>query len=366
MRATDPYFIEAAARILDVLELFRGGQEELSLAQVAIRLKLAKSTAFRLLYTLEKKRFVERIPDTRLYRRRRKSRIGFATINYEIPFVAEVTRGVEEEARRAGLEILVNTHDFDPERILKNVDDLIRCGTDLLIVYNTNEHLSHVIADRCNEANVPAVAITFPMPGARTFGVSNYRAGRTGGEGLGEYVASNWNGEVDCVVALDIPGSSPAQQARITGMLDGLRKFVNIPLRKVLHLQADRNTDVAASLTSRVLKQRRGGRRILIVCYNDMNAMLAMQAVEDEGRAPDVLILSQGGVTEVRREIMRPNTPMWGVVAHFPERFGKRLIPVVTRILNGDPVPMTITMEHLLLTRRNMHEAYPEFATRAV
>ena len=56
------YFVEAAAKTLDVLESFGSGADELSIIEVARRVGVTYSSAFRLLYTLEKRGYVMRRP----------------------------------------------------------------------------------------------------------------------------------------------------------------------------------------------------------------------------------------------------------------------------------------------------------------
>ena len=206
--------------------LFRSGREQITLTDVVNRLGMVKSTAFRMLYTLEKKGYIERLAGARAYSLRRKHRVGFASISRTIPFAVEVNQGIVEASEKAGIELVMAYNDFDSGKILQNVEDFLAAGVELIIEYNTDEHLSHLIADRCSRSNVPVVAITFPVPGATTLGINNYRAGVTGGEGIGQHVASVWQGRLDQIVLLDLLGNSPTQQARMTGMLDGLRKFV--------------------------------------------------------------------------------------------------------------------------------------------
>lgn len=359
MGKPDPYYIEAAARVLDVLDLF-GEHDIVRLTDVIERLGLVKSTAYRLLYTLEKKGCIERLPEGRSYRRRRRHRVGFASISDRIQFVAEVERGIAAEAQRAGLELLVRHHEFDPRRLLEGVEALLASGISLLLCYNPDEHQSHVVADRCAQAGVPIVAITFPVPGARLFGVNNYRAGLAGGEGLGERIIRRWSGQVDRVVVLDIPGSSPAQQARVTGMLEGLRKSVVVPPAKVLHLHTDRQRVNAEVALRDVLDRHPRTRRMAVLCYNDVNALGALRAVEAAGRSEDVLILSQGGTAEVRAHLRRRRSALWGAVAHFPERFGQTVVPMVFRILRGEAAPPTTYTEHVLLTCGNVDRYYPD------
>lgn len=356
MGRPDRYYIEAGARLLDVLELFNRG-ESLRLSDVVADLGLTKSTAFRCLYTLEKKGYIERAASGRTWRRRWR-RVGLLSISEKIPFVADVETSIERAAAAAGLTLLVRRHYFDPRRALEGTLQLLAEGVAVLVVYNPDEHVSHLIADRCARAHTPIIAITFPVPGACLFGINNYRAGLTGGEGLGQYVQASWNRTLEHVLLLDIPGSSPAQRARMTGMLEGLRKFVSVPEVVVRHLHAGRERFTAYELTKDFLRTHPRARRIAVLCYNDLNAMGAFRATEECGRAADVRIVSQGGVAEVRAAIASRGSPLWGAVAHFPERFGARLVPLIQSILRGEPVPQTVFTEHVLLTRANLRQYY--------
>jgi ribose transport system substrate-binding protein len=355
---SDPYLIEAAVRVLDVLEIFRNTGEEATLNDVAARLGLVKSTAFRLLYTLEKKRYIERVPGSRGYRRRRGHRIGFSSISLTIPFALEVNRSIIAAAAQADMELLVAYNEFNAERTIANVDEFVRAGIELLIEYNTDEHVSHIIADRCARANIPVVGITFPVPGGITVGVNNYRAGVTGGAAIGQHVTTAWKTGPQAIVLLDILGNSPTQQARMTGMLDGLREYVDLTACEMQHLHANRLLRNADDLMRKFLNEHKSARRILVLSFNDDNALTALRTVEKCRRSRDVCILSQGGVTAIREELRLPQSAIWGAVAHFPERFGPALMPVVSRILRGDRVPNTVVLEHALLTRSNLGQYY--------
>ncbi len=356
-RKADPYMVEAGARILDVLELFRT-DADLSLHEVSNRLAMVKSTAFRLLYTLEKKGYVEHTQN-RQYRRRKRYRIGYATVDDTTPFIIEVNRGIMAEAQRHGLEVQMVTNELDPTRTVENVEKFVKSGVDLVIEYNPDEHISHVVADRCEQANVPVIAITFPIPGARLFSINNFRAGITGGESLGEHITRLWKGEMDAVLVLDIMGTSPAQKARVTGMLEGLRHRVAVPEEIVEHIHCDRALRTAEAEMSEFLKRNPRMRRIAVLSHNDHNALGAVRALERAGRGDHGLVLAQGGVTEAREELRKLRSPLWAAVAHFPEQFGKKLIPLAMRVLTGEGAPASVTVDHALLTRSSLAQYYP-------
>ena len=351
------YVIDAAAKVLDVWELFSADHEPIGLADVVARAGLVKSTAFRLLSTLENKGYIERVPDGHGYRKRRRLRIGLLSLTARLPFVAEVEQGILAEATRFGMHLAIRHGEFDRTRTLNGVEELLSSGVELLLVYNSDEHLSHVIADRCSQRRIPIIAITFPVPGATLFGVNNYRAGLTGGEGLGKEIQRRWRGKHDLTVVLDIPGSSPAQQARITGMMEGLQLQTGFEGR-VLHLHIDRRQRTSAALMTDLLEGEKAA-KIAVLCYNDATAMGADDAVIAANRRRQVMILSQGGAEPVRRRIGRSDSAIAAAVAHFPERFGGRLVPVVQSILSGQQVGSPIYLEPALLTATNCRD-YPK------
>src|SRR5690348_15635294 len=63
----DKYVVEAVVKALDVLEVFQDG-EELQLSEISKRVCLNKSRAFRLLYTLCERGYVERASDGHRYK----------------------------------------------------------------------------------------------------------------------------------------------------------------------------------------------------------------------------------------------------------------------------------------------------------
>jgi IclR family pca regulon transcriptional regulator len=76
------YFVSTLARGMQVLEAFSRTSPQLSLTQIASKLDLDKSTAFRILYTLEQLGYLERDKRTRLYRLGLKSlQIGLTALN---------------------------------------------------------------------------------------------------------------------------------------------------------------------------------------------------------------------------------------------------------------------------------------------
>ncbi len=104
------YTIESLQRGLRVLALFSRESPELSLSQIKNAVELNKSTAYRILYTLEEAGYLERDPQTRLYRPGLKVlQLGFTAISsLEIRQVARpfLQQLAAEVGRTASLSVL--------------------------------------------------------------------------------------------------------------------------------------------------------------------------------------------------------------------------------------------------------------------
>ena len=83
MKEKHRYFIGAAAKTLDVLESFADNAEQLSITEIARRAELSYTSAFRLLYTLERRGYVMRLPGKKRYLlapSRKRFRVGYAAL----------------------------------------------------------------------------------------------------------------------------------------------------------------------------------------------------------------------------------------------------------------------------------------------
>ncbi len=105
-RAAKPrYGIEALTRGLEILALFSSESPSLSLTEIVAALELNKSTAFRVLSTLEVSGYLERDPATRRYRPGLKVlQLGFTALNgLEVgqvarPYLERLAQRVDETA----------------------------------------------------------------------------------------------------------------------------------------------------------------------------------------------------------------------------------------------------------------------------
>ena len=332
------YVVDAVARACDLLRAFQSESEHLPLRDLAIRTGLTPSRAFRLLYTLERAGMVEKVDSTRYRVRIRKLdkpvyAIGFAGQTTESAFAVEVAEGLRRAAEGRRMRLIEMDNRFNPTAAVRNAEQLIRQKVDLAIEFQTFANVAPQVSSRFHEAGIPLIAIDIPHPGATYFGADNYRAGMIAGRALGRWAQENWQGRVDRVVLLEIRAVGAMTEARLEGVLAGIKEVLpHLPTSAVERPDSGGEFQGGLSATRRILRQ---SGRTLIGAGNDPAALGALQAIAEAGAGERCAVASQGASAEGRRELRRPGSRMIGSVGYFPERYGEQLLELAERILEG-------------------------------
>src|SRR5262245_46123815 len=358
------YFIEVVAKALDVLDSFRKPEDELTLSEIAKRSGLSTSYAFRLLYTLEQKGWVRRVAGTKKYHRVNRTerwRVGFAMQSGEFEFSRDVLTGLEEAAELHGVQLIVADNRNSEEAALENAAMFVRQGVDFVIEFQVNELIAPVIAHKFAEANIPCLAIDIPQPGAVFFGADKYRAGLMARRALGEHARDSWSGKAGKVLRRELPRAGPVPQARMTGALNGIQEIIGLlPEADIVHLDSRGTIEESRRVTLAFLKGLSASDKVLIAAINDPAALGAVRAIDDARRtSATAVIVGQDATHEARKEISKPDSCLLGSVGYFPEKYGQQIIPLVLKILGGEPVPPTVHIRHGLITRENATRYYP-------
>ena len=351
-------------RACDVLEAFKTESEILRLREVTSRTGLNKATAFRILHTLTQRGLIQRVGEHG-YRlairplKRRKYRLGFAGQTTEYDFSRDVADSVARAAKQEGVELLVLDNRYNPKAAIHNADVFIWEKVDLVIEFQTFEHVAPIISTKFLEANIPIIAIDIPHPGATYFGADNYTAGLIGGRYLGRWAQRNWEGIVDQIILLELPVAGALPASRLTGTLVGLREILpEISDSQVIHLNGNGQFQTSLEVMRKHFRQYRSG-RLLISAINDDSVLGALRAVEEVGRARDCAAMGQNGSYEARQEMRRTGTRLVGSVGYFPERYGDALIPLALDILGKKPVPPAVFIKHQLIATEKVNHYYP-------
>jgi ribose transport system substrate-binding protein len=355
------YFVEAAAKLLDVLESFTSPEEELSATEIAARTGLSYSSAFRLLYTLETRGYVMRPSRQKRYLlvpNRKGYRIGYAALG-RIRFAKEVSWSIISAARKRGIELIVRNNELSPAKALLNVDELIAEKIHLLIEYQWHEATGHLIAAKCHEAGIPMVAVSFPQPGAYYFGANDYEAGRIAGDFLCDFVKQQWKGDVDgCYVLLGEKMRS-TQETRKAGLLDVLAKRLPAVVPRDILMAAPAFAPHEGYNFAKAFPGRRGRRskHLLVAALTDPLAIGAARAIQAAGNQDRAIVVGFGGARDVRSHL-GGRGPLKGSVGFFPECYGEAVIGLALKILRGQKAPLVTHTNHVMLTADNALDYY--------
>jgi ribose transport system substrate-binding protein len=358
------YFVEAAAKVLEVLESFDSYEEELTASEVARRAGIPYSSAFRLLYTLEKRGYVTRRPGRKKYTRtpmRTRYRIGYAALDNSVMFSDTISRSMVVAARNAGIDLIMKDNALNPQKALANVDMLLQEKVQLMIIYQRDEVVAHLISAKCHEAKVPLIALNFAHPGAYYFGGNNYLAGQLAANFLCGYARKHWKGKVDKVLILTAKGRGSTQELRKRGIRDTLSKGLKT-LRPNSLVEAPpgfTSQDGYRETNSFLKRSSCQPRRILIAALSDFLAIGASKAVEKLGLGGTTAIVGTGAARDARNCISRGG-PFRASVAYFPESYGERVINLALKVLAGEDIPLTSYTNHVVLTPQNIRDYYPQ------
>jgi len=362
--ARDPYLVKSVVHASRLLSAFRSSGEALPLREVASRSGLPKSMAFRILYTLERCGMVEKVGEN-LYRsslrpfRQKLYRLGYAAQGTDYQFSKDVSTSLERAAAAEGIELISLDNRYNPKIAQRNADILVREKVDLVIEFQTDDHVAPIVATKYREANIPLIAIEVPHPGATYFGANNYEAGLIGGRYLGRWAKQHWHSGVDEIVLVQLDRAGSLPRMRVTGMLVGMKEvFPALEPCKVTSIDGDGKLGDTFEKMRRHLRTSRA-RRLLVGAINDPSALGALRAFQEAGRTESCAIMGQNASPEGRAELREPGTRLVGSVAYFPEKYGEQILAVALDILHRRPVPPAVFVKHQLVTPETVNHFYP-------
>ena len=291
----------------------------------------------------------------------KKKLIGFANLTDEIDFGQAVKKGIVDEAKKAGYEIVSLDNKLDGATAVSNADNLITQKIDFFIEFNVDSKVAPAIMEKMNAAKIPVIAIDIPHPGAVFFGADNKKAGIIAGNALAERAKKDWNGQVDLVILVENPAAGEVPQMRMDGTLEGIRQSIPVDDKKVVRVDGKNDVLNAQRVVTDTLTAHPDAKHILIGCLNDQNGQGSLAAVEAANRADQVFIASQGADKPAIDNLRAEKANCWiGSTAYTPEKYGSFIIPLATKMLSGEKVADVNHPEHFFLSRDNINEKYPK------
>src|SRR5215510_9805826 len=296
----EPEIVEAVVRACRLLQAFTFPEEVVTLKQLVDRTGLSKTTCFRLAQSLVKGGLIERVSKG-TYRSqiqpltRSSFKLGFAAQTTDSEFSRDVSQSIHRVASREHIQLIAVDNRYSPKTALRNADLLIKEGVNLVLEFQTYEHVAPIISSKFLDAQIPVIAIEIPHPGAVYFGANNYQAGVIGGRALGRWAKENWGG-LDELLLLELPIAGPLPQLRITGTIAGLNEMLPGSQNcSVVRLDGKGEFEHSLDVVRRYLR-RSATKRTLVAGVNDPSALGALRAFEEAGRDHLCAVMGQNAI----------------------------------------------------------------------
>lgn len=363
-RPRESYGVDAIARACKVLKSFRRDGEVLRLRDVVRRTELNKTTAFRILCTLEQEEMIDRLGNDR-YRtkikilRAQKFRVAYASQAECDLFSRDVSEGLRCAADENDIDLIEFDNMYSPDRALKNASRMVQAKPDVAIEYQPYEQVAPVISSIFREANVPLIAVSIPHPDSVYFGANGYNAGRVAGSVLVKWIKSHWNSEIDAVLLLEATMAGAVPHSRLTGVLTAIRESIaGVADHQVKHLDGRGTFGSSLRAVQKYIQSSRS-QRVVIAGANDASVIGGLRAFTEAGRLSHCIAVGLGGSYEARMELRRAHTRLLGSVGFFPEKYGARLIRLATDLVHAKSVSPAIYTPHRLITAQTVDQYYP-------
>lgn len=291
-----------------------------------------------------------------------KVTIGFANLDESNPFCVAVRQNMEEAVAAKGWDIVVVDNQSDPQKIVENADLMVTKKVDYFVDFIVLDAVQEAVKEKMEEAGIPLMTVDgSPQEGIPYFGVDNPGEGRITGCGLAEKVNELWDGQIDLVILVELPGAGEAVAARTEKIIDGLRETIDVPDDIIIRVDGNNTTEDAQKVVADTLTANPDKKHIVIGCLNDPNGLGALNAVQAANREDEVLIGSNGCESIYVEHIYANPDSCWvGSSASFPETYGDCIVELIEKALNGEEISMENSPNHVFVTYDNIAEYYDD------
>ncbi len=285
-------------------------------------------------------------------------KLGYVSYGEQVPYVAEVSKGIRDQATVAGAELVECDAALDPARVPGCMKTLSDAGVKGVIQFQATLADPAVV---CGDtpSGVPVVAVEFAQEPCQKTLVSadDLRAGQIAGRAVGEWVKKTWSCTYDAYVSFESMIAGEKSQRRMEGYRQGFAQSCPVTNEQV---GAAIDTQAAArDAIGTVLSNLAGKSRIIVVAVNSDAALGALEGAKAAGREGDVWVSGQGA-TPAARDAIRTNDHYLGDAAYFPERFGATIVPAMLDLIAGTPVQPLLLIEPEWVDATTIDGIYPK------
>jgi len=220
--------------------------------------------------------------------------VSYSTLKIENNILCQ--EGMRSRADELGVSLIERDSGFDPERQLRNVEELISIGVDVIVIQPTDPYSLSPCLTLARNSEIPVLVLgDVKTSGAFVNILINYEeAGRIQGEYIDTIFKKNAR-----VALIKGPEEEKETIEMRRGLLGALMESEDIEL--VFEADGNWERSEAAALTESVVRQF-GDVRI-IICQSDAMAMGSYEAIKNMGKLDKFTIVGFGANLETLKAI---------------------------------------------------------------
>lgn len=274
------------------------------------------------------------------------------------PFFNTMQEGAEEAARELELNLIVQAaeRELDVEKQVQIIENLIQRRVDAILLTPSGSREVVPVIGRANEAGIPVLTLDTRVDMdlllrdgseiATFIGSDNY----DGGQLAGLYVAEQLDGSGKVAILEGIPGHETAD-SRQSGFLAALEDYPDIEI--VASQTANWERNMGYNVFENILQSHSDVDAVFAA--NDLMALGAVEAMAANDFDPeDILVVGFDAHSEAIEAIREGR--MNATIAQNPYEIGRAGVENAYKLLNGEEIPVDITIEIELITSESLDD----------
>jgi ribose transport system substrate-binding protein len=289
------------------------------------------------------------------------TKIGYADGWAAIPFSSAIRRSMNALAGDLGFEVVYCDNNYDPQLAVSCAEQIALQSPDFVVESNWQSGAAQSVMDVFDAQSIPVVSIDVAHPNAIFMGADNWTSGLLAGQGAAEWVAAaDRCSEVTILMGV-APGDGDAANQRLSGFADGVQSVCGVvPDDRQDTILTDQGTgEQSLTLATDWLTAHPGAGVVLASSIDDARADGMARALTQSGRDGVAVGIGCDDIGIAATRISVDDNHFLGCVAYFPERYPEYAISVAADVLDGNPVPMEVHIDHVFLDADSIGEVYP-------
>lgn len=266
--------------------------------------------------------------------------IGLSVSTLNNPFFVSLKKGIEKEAKKRGMKVIIVDAQNDSSKQTSDVEDLIQQGVDALLINPTDSSAISTAVESANAVGVPVVTIdrSAEQGKVETLVASD---NVKGGEMAVTFIADKLGKGAKVAELEGVPGASATRERG-----SGFHNIADQKIQVVTKQSADFDRTKGLTVMENLLQGHPDIQAVF--AHNDEMALGALEAINSSGK--DILVIGFDGNKDALASIK--NGKLSATVAQQPELIGKLATEAADDILHGKKVQKTISAPLKLETQK--------------